>query len=144
MNAETDAFCAPPNDAPPNDALREDPARNPARNPADNACEPCRGGVPPMTRAAAEARLAVVPGWTLAGGAGEETPLRLRRSWTFSNFAAAQSFVLQVGDLCEAEGHHAEIAYGWGHATVEFWTHKIAGLHENDFIMAAKTDRLTI
>ncbi|MGF7173479.1 4a-hydroxytetrahydrobiopterin dehydratase [Azospirillum doebereinerae] len=102
---------------------------------AARRCEPCRGGVPPMDRGMAEDYLVQVPGWTL-----KDQPMRIERDFRLPDFAQAQAFAAQVGDLCEAEGHHAEIHYGWGHCTVAFWTHKIKGLHENDFVMAAKVN----
>ncbi|WP_448207724.1 4a-hydroxytetrahydrobiopterin dehydratase [Azospirillum sp. sgz302134] len=98
-------------------------------------CEPCRGGIPPMDRAMAESYLVQLPGWAIRG-----TPDRLERTFKFADFRQAQAFAMRVGDLCEDQGHHAEIQYGWGHCTVTFWTHKINGLHENDFIMAAKVN----
>jgi 4a-hydroxytetrahydrobiopterin dehydratase len=104
---------------------------------AAQRCEPCRGGVPALDRAAAEALLPRVPGWSLKDG-----PDRVEREFRFPDFAQAQSFAVQVGGVCEAEGHHAEIRYGWGYCGVSFWTHKINGLHENDFIMAAKVNAL--
>lgn len=104
---------------------------------ADKTCEPCRGGIPPMDRAMAERYLVQVPGWSI-----ESPPDHLIRRFPFKDFAAAQAFAVRVGDLCEAEGHHADIAYGWGYCTVKFWTHKIDGLHENDFVMAAKVGGL--
>jgi 4a-hydroxytetrahydrobiopterin dehydratase len=100
-------------------------------------CTPCRGGIPPLERAEAEALLADTPGWTLADDAG-----RLERSFAFRNFAQALAFVDGVGQLAEAQGHHPEISFGWGHATVSWRTKKIKGLHRNDFIMAAKTSGL--
>jgi 4a-hydroxytetrahydrobiopterin dehydratase len=107
----------------------------PQQDLAARQCEPCRGGVPPMDRATAEEYLVQVPGWSL-----KTDPERIERDFRFPDFAQAQAFAVQVGDLCEAEGHHAEIQYGWGHCTVGFWTHKIKGLHENDFVMAAKVN----
>ena len=100
-------------------------------------CVPCRGGIPPLERAEAERLLAQVPGWTLAG-----PPDQLERSFKFRSFQAAQDFAVAVGTLSEAEGHHPDIAYGWGYCTVRYYTHKIKGLHENDFIMAAKVNAL--
>jgi 4a-hydroxytetrahydrobiopterin dehydratase len=104
---------------------------------AGKSCTPCRGGVPPMPAAAAEAHRAAVPDWTLIDDAR-----RIERRFAFRNFKAALAFVDQVGALAEAEGHHPDITFGWGYATVSLHTHKIKGLHENDFIMAAKIDRL--
>ena len=86
---------------------------------------------------AVDLMLVQVPGWSL-----KTDPERIERDFRFPDFAQAQAFAVQVGDLCEAEGHHAEIQYGWGHCTVGFWTHKIKGLHRNDFVAAAKTDEL--
>lgn len=100
-------------------------------------CTPCRGGIPPLERAEAEAFLQQAPGWTLADDA-----TRLERSFSFRNFAQALAFVTGVGQLAEAQGHHPEISFGWGHATVSWKTKKIKGLHQNDFIMAAKTSAL--
>jgi len=64
----------------------------------------------------------------------------LGRTFTFPNFIQAQNHAVQVGDISEAENHHPDINYGWGYCTVVFYTHKISGLHENDFIMAAKVN----
>lgn len=100
---------------------------------SEKSCTPCRGGVDPMSREQAERYLADVPGWELS-----DDGTRIRRSFKFKNFAAAQEFVNKAGDLAEQEQHHPEISFGWGHAEVEIWTHAIGGLHENDFILAAK------
>jgi 4a-hydroxytetrahydrobiopterin dehydratase len=96
-------------------------------------CVPCRGGVAPLDRAEAERYLTEVPEWTLLED-------RIRRRFTFPNFVAAQAFVNRVGELAEEEGHHPDICFGWGYCEVTLYTHKIKGLHENDFIMAAKID----
>ena len=100
-------------------------------------CVPCQGGIPPLPRAEAQKLLKETPGWTLSGDA-----TRINRKFTFPDFAAAQKFVNEVGDLAEREGHHPDITFGWGYADVLFFTHKIKGLHENDFIMAAKVNAL--
>ncbi len=100
-------------------------------------CVPCQGGLAPMDVRQAEQWLREVPGWSLIEQAG-----KLRRSFSFPDFASAQSFACRVGELAEQEGHHPDICYGWGYCTVVFYTHKIGGLHENDFIMAAKVDAL--
>jgi len=67
----------------------------------------------------------------------------LERSFPFSDFKAAMAFANRVGELAEQEGHHPLLHVTWGRCAVEFWTHEIGGLHDADFIMAAKTDRLT-
>ena len=67
---------------------------------------------------------------------------RLERSFDFQDFAEALAFTNRVGQIAEEEGHHPDILTEWGKVTVSWWTHKIGGLHKNDFIMAAKTDSL--
>ena len=100
-------------------------------------CVPCKGGIPPLGRGEAETYLGEVPGWTLLEGAE-----KIERTFKFPNFMDAMAFALKVGGLAEQEGHHPDITFGWGYCTVSFYTHKIKGLHENDFIMAAKVDAL--
>jgi 4a-hydroxytetrahydrobiopterin dehydratase len=100
---------------------------------AQKTCTPCRGGVPPLAPAAAAGYLAQTPGWELLDEAHW-----LRRKFIFANFRDSLVFVNKVGTLAEQEGHHPDICFGWGYATVSLQTHKIKGLHENDFIMAAK------
>jgi 4a-hydroxytetrahydrobiopterin dehydratase len=104
---------------------------------AGKTCVPCRGGVPPLPKAEAEGYLREAPGWALM-----DDGTRIERRFTFKNFKEALAFVNQVGALAEEEGHHPDITFGWGNATVSLHTHKIRGLHENDFIMAAKINRL--
>jgi 4a-hydroxytetrahydrobiopterin dehydratase len=103
----------------------------------EKTCAPCRGGVPPLTPGEAETYKIQVPEWELT-----EAATRIERGFKFGNFAEAMMFVNRVGELAEAEGHHPDITFGWGYAHVVLYTHKIKGLHENDFIMAAKIDRL--
>jgi 4a-hydroxytetrahydrobiopterin dehydratase len=101
------------------------------------SCEPCRGGIEPMTADEAESYLAQVPGWELSGDGR-----RIKRCFSFGNFKGALDFVNEIGELAEAEGHHPEIHFGWGYCKVEIFTHKIGGLHQNDFILAAKINEL--
>ena len=100
-------------------------------------CTPCRGGIPALTEAEARAYLAKAPEWTLL-----DEGRRIERDFKFRDFKEAMDFVTRLGALAEAEGHHPDIGFGWGWAKVSWQTKKIKGLHENDFIMAAKTDRL--
>jgi 4a-hydroxytetrahydrobiopterin dehydratase len=100
-------------------------------------CTPCRGGIPPLTRAQAELFHAQAPEWQLV-----EEAHRIERSFQFRNFREAFTFVREIAELAEAEGHHPNISFGWGNATVSLQTKKIKGLHENDFIMATKIDRI--
>ena len=103
----------------------------------EKTCTPCRGGVPPLTREEAERFHAQAPDWQLVADAR-----RMERNYRFPNFREALTFVREVGELAEAEGHHPDISFGWGYATVSLQTKKIKGLHENDFIMATKIDRI--
>lgn len=105
---------------------------------AQKVCTPCRGGIPPLAAEEAARYLAQVPDWTLLDDAR-----RIERTYRFGNFREALAFVDQVGTLAEAEGHHPDVCFGWGYATVSLQTKEIKGLHENDFIMAAKIDDLT-
>jgi 4a-hydroxytetrahydrobiopterin dehydratase len=107
-------------------------------NLAEKACTPCRGGVPPLTAQEADALRGQAPEWALLDDAR-----RIERTFKFRDFREALTFVQQVGELAEAQGHHPDIGFGWGYGTVSLRTKKIKGLHENDFIMAAKIDRLT-
>ncbi len=102
---------------------------------ASKTCTPCQGGVEPLTPEEADKRQVDVPEWSLP-----DVAKRLERRYGFKDFAAAFAFVSKAADIAEAEGHHPDITFGWGYATVSLFTHKINGLHENDFIMAAKYD----
>jgi len=86
-----------------------------------------------------QTRLAEVTDWELE--VVKDVP-RLRRRFRFKDFKEALAFTNSIGELAESEGHHPRIVTEWGSVTVEWWTHKIAGLHNNDFIMAAKSDAI--
>ena len=101
------------------------------------SCTPCKGGVPSLAPAEVERFRAQVPDWEVRDDAR-----RIERRFCFADFGAALEFVGGAGELAEAEGHHPDVCFGWGYATVNLQTKKIKGLHENDFIMAAKIDRL--
>ncbi len=100
---------------------------------AARTCTPCQGGIPPMSEAQARGHMDEVPGWELTGDAAW-----LKRTFRFNNFREAFDLVRKVHDIAEAEGHHPDVCFGFGYATVTVQTHKIGGLHENDFILAAK------
>ena len=100
-------------------------------------CVPCQGGIPPLSVDEANALMAQVEGWGLI-----KSGSRICRTFTFKNFMQAQAFAVKVGTLSESENHHPDITYGWGFCTVVFYTHKIGGLHENDFIMASKVNSI--
>ena len=104
---------------------------------ADNACVPCRGGVPPLPATRVNELL------TELGDAWGLNPAgHLERTWTFRNFGEALAFANAVGEVAEAEGHHPDLYVAWGQCRVEIWTHKISGLTESDFYLAAKISRL--
>jgi 4a-hydroxytetrahydrobiopterin dehydratase len=103
---------------------------------ADNTCVPCRGGVPPLPADRVQTLLTQLEsGWQLNANG------HLERLYTFKDFAQALDFVNKVGAVAEAEGHHPDLHLAWGKCTVEIWTHKINGLTESDFFLAAKADR---
>jgi 4a-hydroxytetrahydrobiopterin dehydratase len=101
---------------------------------SEKSCVPCRGGIPPLSPEQAQRFLEHAPGWCLT-----HDSTRLERRFNFKNFGTALDFVNRIGALAEQEGHHPDICFGWGYVSVVYYTHKIGGLHENDFVMAAKT-----
>jgi 4a-hydroxytetrahydrobiopterin dehydratase len=105
----------------------------------EQQCEACRVGAPLVSSKEIADFREQIPDWEILTAEGDE---RLSRTFKFRNFAEALVFTNQVGQLAEAEGHHPAILTEWGKVTVQWWTHKIKGLHRNDLIMAAKTDAL--
>ena len=102
---------------------------------ANRACVPCRGGVPPLKGDELQGYAAQLgSGWQVVD------EHHLEKTYKFKDFKEALAFVNRVGNVAEAEGHHPNICFTWGRATIQIWTHKIGGLHENDFILAAKAD----
>jgi len=99
-------------------------------------CVPCRGGVPPLQREEITTFLNHLNGWEVVNDH------HLKKTYRFADFREAQLFVNRVGDLAEQQGHHPDICFGWGQADITIWTHKINGLTESDFILAAKIDEL--
>jgi len=99
-------------------------------------CVPCRGGVPPLQEDEIRPLLNQLTGWEVVN------QHHLKKSYRFGNFREAQTFVSRVGDLAEEQGHHPDICFGWGQAEITIWTHKIDGLTESDFILAAKIDAM--
>jgi 4a-hydroxytetrahydrobiopterin dehydratase len=104
-------------------------------------CTACRGGDPTLTDVEIADLQPQVPEWRVIEVNGIK---RLERVFTFKDFVSALAFTNKVGALAEEEGHHPAILTEWGRVTVSWWTHKIKGLHRNDFIMAAKTDELSL
>ena len=104
---------------------------------ADQQCVPCRGGVPPLEPARVQELLG-----QLGQGWGLNAEGHIERLYEFANFAEALDFVNKIGAVAEAEGHHPDLYVAWGRCKVEIWTHKIRGLTESDFYLAAKADRV--
>lgn len=100
-------------------------------------CVPCEGGVPPFSLDQVGEYIKYTPGWTL----GDDNK-KLTRKFTFKNFSEALAFVNKVGEVAEHEGHHPDIKFSWGYVNIELSTHAIGGLSENDFILAAKINKL--
>jgi 4a-hydroxytetrahydrobiopterin dehydratase len=103
---------------------------------AEKTCIPCRGGVPPLTADEIRPLQAQVNDWTVVNNH------HLERQFKFPDFKTALAFVDRVGALAEEQGHHPDIFLAWGKVGVTIWTHKIDGLTESDFILAAKVDQL--
>ncbi len=100
-------------------------------------CEVCRVGAPQATEEEIAIFLKQLPDWSIAE---YDVIRRLERTFRFKNFVDALAFANRVGAIAEQEGHHPSLLVEWGKVRVVWWTHKIKGLHRNDFIMAAKTD----
>lgn len=103
---------------------------------AKKHCQPCEGGVPPMGEADAKAYLLQVPGWSMVDGR------KIRKEWRLKEFKSAWGFLSQIALLAEQEGHHPDMRISYNWIRIELTTHAIGGLSENDFIMAAKIDKL--
>lgn len=105
-------------------------------NLADRSCVPCRGGAPPLGVEQTETLLAQLEaGWRVVNNH------HLRKVFSFPNFSTALAFTNRIGEFAEAVNHHPDIELAWGRVVLQVWTHKIGGLHEADFIWAAKADR---
>ena len=102
-------------------------------------CVPCRGGIPPLVDLKIQELLPVVAGWDRIKEEGYD---KIRREYKFKNFKKAMEFVNRVADVAEEQDHHPDIFIQWNVVIFTLWTHAIKGLHDNDFIMAAKIDEL--
>ena len=103
---------------------------------SERQCVPCRGGVPPLKGEEIENLLRQLEGWQVVN------EHHLQRTYRFSDFRESLQFVNRIGELAEDQGHHPDICFGWGKADVTIWTHKIDGLTESDFVLAAKINKL--
>jgi len=104
------------------------------------SCIPCKGSIPPFDISEIYKYLKKVDGWDVKKK--EEETYFLEKLFTFKNFSESQKFVNQVSDIAEKEGHHPDIIFGWGYAKVQIFTHKIKGLVESDFVLAAKINKI--
>ena len=103
------------------------------------SCVPCRSGAPPLSTAEITALSARVSEWAIVD---TDTVPKLTRSFRVANFAEALACANRVGEIADESDHHPQIIVEWGRVTVSWWTHSIKGLHRNDFIMAARTERV--
>ncbi len=103
---------------------------------ASKTCVPCRGGVPPLKNQALAALQKQVDGWSVV------QEHHITKAYKFPDFRKALEFVNRIGEIAEQQGHHPDIYLAWGKVEVKIWTHKIDGLTESDFILAAKLDRI--
>ena len=107
---------------------------------ADKKCIPCEGGIPSFNLEEIHKYLKKVDGWDVQSV--DEKNYYIIKNFKFNNFLESQSFVNKVGEIAEQEGHHPDIWFGWGYAKIKIQTHAINGLHESDFVLAAKIDRI--
>ena len=105
---------------------------------ASKACIPCRGGVPPLPREQARDLLEQLVGWRIVDDH------HLHKTHTFADFASALSFVNSAAAIAEQEQHHPDLHLAWGRVAIDIWTHKVDGLTESDFILAAKLDTIAL
>ena len=103
-------------------------------------CTPCKGGIPPFDISEIHKYVKHVDGWNIKKK--ESDTYYLEKNFTFNNFIESQKFVFKVGEIAEKEAHHPDIIFGWGYAKVQIFTHKIKGLVQSDFILAAKIDKI--
>ena len=107
----------------------------------EKKCVPCEGGVKAFDISEIHKYQKKVDGWDIAKN--EKNIYFLEKKFTFKNFLESQTFINKVGDIAEKEGHHPDIWFGWGYAKIKIFTHAINGLHESDFVLAAKIDKIS-
>ena len=105
-------------------------------------CITCRGGIPSFDISEIHKYLKKVDGWNVKKNESES--YFIEKNFKFKNFSESQNFINKVGNIAEAEGHHPDIVFGWGYAKIQIFTHKIKGLVESDFILAAKIDKINL
>lgn len=104
---------------------------------ADKQCGPCHTGQPPISEARVRELLGQLSGWKITNDG-----TAIEKEWSFKNFAQSLDFINKIGEIAQGQGHHPDITFGWGYATIRLTTHASGGLQENDFIVAAKIDAL--
>ena len=109
---------------------------------SEKKCVPCEGGVLPFDISEIHKYQKKVDGWDVLKN--EKKIFYLEKNFKFKNFIESQKFINEVGNIAEAEGHHPDIIFGWGYAKIKIFTHKINGLVESDFILAAKVDKIKL
>ncbi len=102
---------------------------------SEKQCVPCRGGIPPLTAGEISPLIAQISDWEVVENH------HIQKTFKSENFRSALGFVNRVGEVAEEQGHHPDLYLAWGKVEVKIWTHKINGLSESDFILAAKIDR---
>jgi len=108
----------------------------------DKKCKPCEGGVLPFDITEIHKYQKKVDGWNIVQN--KDKIYTLEKKFIFKNFLDSQNFINEVGKISEIEGHHPDILFGWGYAKINITTHAIEGLSENDFILAAKIDKINV
>ncbi len=108
---------------------------------ASKKCIPCEGGIPSFDINEIHKYLKMVDGWEVKSD--EKKNFYLIKNFNFQNFAESLNFVNNIGNIAEEEGHHPDIWFGWGYTKVKIFTHAINGLHESDFVLAAKIDKIS-
>jgi 4a-hydroxytetrahydrobiopterin dehydratase len=103
------------------------------------SCQACRADAPKVDEAELAEWLKQLPDWSVQV---RDNIMQLERQFKFKNFKRAMAFTNKVGDMAEVEGHHPRLLTEWGKVTVTWWSHRIKGLHKNDFVCAVKTDSL--
>ncbi len=140
-NTLTCVSAAVPSTCPPVQSSKETPMEvQSSEQLTSRKCEPCEGGVDPCPLPFVTEQLENLEGWYLT-----HENQRIRKDWTVKNFVAGLEFIIRVGEVAEADGHHPDVhLVGYKNLSIELWTHAIGGLSENDFILAAKIDQLPI
>ena len=105
-------------------------------------CIPCKGGISPFDISEIHKYLKKINGWNVKKN--DNASFFLEKNFKFKNFSESQKFINEVGNISESEGHHPDIIFGWGYAKIKIFTHKIKGLVESDFILAAKIDKIEL